>query len=92
MGSTITHNVKLINELGMHARAAAQFVKKAGEFKSDIKVCKNDIEVNGKSILGLLMLAMPVGESFDIRASGDDADAAVAALAELISARFGESR
>ena len=80
----------LINELGMHARAAAQFVKKAGEFKSDVIVSKNDIEVNGKSILGLLMLAMPKGERFDIRALGADADEAINALSSLVSARFGE--
>ena len=92
MDNTVTQSVKLVNELGMHARAAAQFVKKAEEFKSDIKVCKNNIEVDGKSILGLLMLVMPMGESFNIRASGDDASEAVATLSALIDARFGESK
>ncbi|MDR0454584.1 MAG: HPr family phosphocarrier protein [Deferribacteraceae bacterium] len=92
MSSTIVQNVKLVNELGMHARAAAQFVKKAGEFKSEIKIRKNNIEVNGKSILGLLMLAMPVGDTFEIQATGGDASEAVNALTDLVSARFGESK
>jgi phosphocarrier protein HPr len=82
--------VTIENKHGLHARPAAEFVKLAGTFRCDITVRKDDLEVNGKSIMGMMMLAAEYGTPVTIRATGEDAAAAVAGLAELISARFGE--
>ncbi len=81
---------KLKNKLGMHARAAASFVKVAEKFKSDICVEHNGEEANGKSILGILTLACPINGEFTVKAEGDDAPAAIDALGELIENKFGE--
>ncbi len=78
------------NKLGLHARAASKFVRMANKFKSDIYVSKNDYEVNGKSIMGVLTLAATKGTSITIRAEGDDAEDAVAELGDLIDNKFGE--
>ncbi|MDR2104559.1 MAG: HPr family phosphocarrier protein [Deferribacteraceae bacterium] len=83
--------VVLSNELGFHARAAALFVKYASMYDSEIRIQKDDVEVNGKSIMGILMLAMPKGESFIIRALGADAEEAVEELSALVTSRFGEA-
>ena len=82
--------VELVNRLGLHARAAAKFVHTASRFSAQILVRHNDEEVNGKSILGLLLLAAPVGSSLTITATGNDETAALEALAALIRERFGE--
>ncbi len=82
--------VELVNRLGLHARAAAKFVHAASRFSAQILVRHNDEEVNGKSILGLLLLAAPVGSSLTITATGNDETAALGALAALIQERFGE--
>ena len=82
--------VTIVNRFGLHARPAAEFVKLAGTFRSDIVVRKDDLEVNGKSIMGMMMLAAEYGTSITIRASGDDASAAVDGLVDLIESRFGE--
>jgi phosphocarrier protein HPr len=82
--------VTIVNKFGLHARPAAEFVKLAGTYRSDIFVRKDDIEVNGKSIMGMMMLAAECGTAVTIRASGDDAAAAVDGLADLIARRFGE--
>ena len=81
---------KLINRLGLHARAAAQLVQTANRFKSDVMVAKDGEEVNGKSIMGLLMLAAPVGSVLHITVSGDDAVDAMQAIGTLINDGFGE--
>ncbi|HEU4949141.1 MAG TPA: HPr family phosphocarrier protein [Candidatus Deferrimicrobiaceae bacterium] len=78
------------NRLGLHARAAAQLVRLANGFASEIRVEKDGMEVNGKSIMGVLMLAAPKDAKILIRASGEDAEAAVAAIGELIARKFGE--
>lgn len=78
------------NRLGLHARAAALFVKKATEFTADVWVEKDGIEVNGKSIMGLLMLACPLGSRVGIRAEGPDEQQAFASLAAMIDNGFGE--
>jgi phosphocarrier protein HPr len=83
--------VELVNRLGLHARAAAKFVHTASRFGSHILVRHNEEEVNGKSILGLLLLAAPYGSQLTITATGDDEAAAVEALELLIRDRFGES-
>ncbi len=90
--SMVEQEVTVVNELGLHARAAAALVKHAGGFKSDIFLCKNGIEVNAKSIMGILMLAMPMGEVFSIKASGEDAHEAVETLCGLVNDRFGEEK
>lgn len=84
--------VEIINELGLHARAAANFVKEANRFKSDIVVERDGLEANGKSIMGIMMLAAPKGSMIKLTAAGDDADAAVDAIISLINNRFGEDR
>jgi phosphocarrier protein HPr len=78
------------NKLGMHARAAVKFVQTANTFKSEVKVVKDDQEANGKSIMGLLTLVAAHGVVMTVVCDGDDADAAVAALAELVGTGFGE--
>ena len=83
--------VKLKNKLGMHARASSKFVELAKTFKSDIKVAKNGETVNGKSILGLLMLAVAYNEEIEIIAEGPDEKEAIIKLIELIEKRFGEN-
>ncbi len=81
---------KLKNKLGMHARAAASFVKVADKFKSDVYVEHNGETANGKSILGILTLACPINGELTVKAKGDDAPAALEALGELIENKFGE--
>ena len=78
------------NRLGLHARAAAQLVRLANGFASEIRVEKDGMEVNGKSIMGVLMLAAPKDARILIRANGEDAEEAVAAIGELIARKFGE--
>ncbi|HEX9191927.1 MAG TPA: HPr family phosphocarrier protein [Candidatus Deferrimicrobiaceae bacterium] len=78
------------NRLGLHARAAAQLVRLANQFSSDIRVVKDGVEVNGKSIMGVLMLAAPKDTRILIRASGPDAEEALAAIGALIGRKFGE--
>jgi phosphocarrier protein len=78
------------NRLGLHARAAAQLVRLANQFVSEIQVVKDGIEVNGKSIMGVLMLAAPKDTRIVVRATGPDAEEALAAIGELIGRKFGE--
>ena len=80
----------IVNRLGLHARPAAEFVKIANRFVAQIMVRKDDLEVNGKSIMGMMMLAAECGSALVIRADGDDAEQAVAALLALVAAGFGE--
>ncbi len=82
--------VRLVNRLGLHARAAARFVDLAGRFRSSIVVAMGGIGVDGKSILGILTLAAPCGTELRLVADGDDAEAALAALAGLVAEGFGE--
>jgi phosphocarrier protein HPr len=82
--------VVIQNKYGLHARPAAEFVKTADKFLSDVWVRKDDLEVNGKSIMGMMMLAAEQGSEIVIRASGGDAEAAVETLAEMVMTRFGE--
>jgi phosphocarrier protein len=80
------------NELGLHARAATKLVQTASKFPCEITVTKDGHEVNGKSIMGVLMLVASKGSVVTIRAKGDRADECVAALAKLIEEKFGEDR
>lgn len=83
-------SVRIPNKLGLHARPAAEFVKLASTFQSEIVVAKDEMEVNGKSIMGMMMLAAECGSAITIRASGADADDAVAELVALVERGFGE--
>jgi len=84
--------VVVLNKYGLHARPAAEFVKQAHQFKSDVWVRKDDLEVNGKSIMGMMMLAAECGSEIVIRAAGADAEEAVDALCGLVTGRFGEDQ
>jgi phosphocarrier protein HPr len=86
----VCQGVKITNTLGLHARPSAEFVKLANRFQSDIWVRKQDLEVNGKSIMGMMMLAAECGSEITIRATGEDASQAVRVLVELVSNRFNE--
>ncbi|HEX2777898.1 MAG TPA: HPr family phosphocarrier protein [Gemmatimonadaceae bacterium] len=87
----VERSVRIANRNGIHARPAAEIVKVAAKFKSEVTLVRDDLEVNGKSIMGVMMLAAEYGSKLDIRASGDDADAAVDAIASCIANKFGES-
>ncbi|CAA9344958.1 MAG: Phosphotransferase system, phosphocarrier protein HPr [uncultured Gemmatimonadetes bacterium] len=82
--------VTIINRYGLHARPAAEFVKLANRFGAEVWIRKDDVEVSGKSIMGVMMLAAECGSVVNIRARGDDSEAAVGALAGLIRDGFGE--
>lgn len=86
--NAIERSVRVENRLGMHARPAAEFVKVAGRFASDISLGKDGTWVNGKSILGVMTLAAEFGSTLTIRASGPDADEAVAALVAVLRKRW----
>jgi phosphocarrier protein len=90
-GPVAVQDVLIHNRLGLHARAAAQFVKLAATFKAEITVEVGTRKVNGKSIMGLLMLAAADGTRLTLKAAGPDAAPAVAALAGLVAQRFGEA-
>lgn len=81
---------KIVNRLGLHARAAAQLVQTANRFLSDVTIEKDGSEVNGKSIMGLLMLAAPQGSTITISVSGEDAEEAMKVIGALINDGFGE--
>ena len=83
--------VRIVNRNGVHARPAAEIVKLAARFKSDITIVRDDLEVNGKSIMGVMMLAAEFGSTVLVRATGPDADAAVEQIVALIAGKFGES-
>ncbi len=80
----------IVNKLGLHARASALFVKTASQFKSDIKVVREGIEVNGKSIMGIMMLAAAKGTVIGLKVAGGDEEEAFRTLGELIENGFGE--
>jgi len=86
----LEHEFVIINKLGLHARASALFVKTAMPFVSEINVAREDIEVNGKSIMGIMMLAAAKGSTIRLRVEGADAAEAMSALGELIRNGFGE--
>lgn len=86
----IEREARIVNPLGLHARPAAEFVKTASRFKSAIHVSKDGLSVNGKSIMGVMMLAAERGSSMNIRAEGEDAEVAMEALLALVAAGFNE--
>ncbi|HYT70197.1 MAG TPA: HPr family phosphocarrier protein [Gemmatimonadales bacterium] len=88
--AVIERAAKIVNPLGMHARPAAELVKVANRFRSKVEVRKDDLAVNGKSILGVMMLAAECGSSLTITTDGDDAGEAMEALLALVADGFHE--
>ncbi len=86
----IEKKLTLKNKLGLHARAAAKLVQVAEQYKSDIKILKDSVEADGKSILGVLLLAAPVGSELIFRIEGEDEEQAFKAIEKLIDDKFGE--
>ncbi len=82
--------VEVVNSRGLHARAAAKFVKLAGAYNAEVTVLKDGVEVSGSSIMGLMMLAAATGSFLELRAKGPAAEAAVVALADLVRNKFDE--
>ncbi len=80
----------LINKLGLHARAAAKFVNLASGFESEITISRNGKTVNGKSIMGVMMLAASCGTTIEVNAAGNDAEQALQQIEQLVQDRFGE--
>jgi phosphocarrier protein HPr len=87
----VEREVQVVNRAGMHARPAAEFVKVAGRFSADITVEKDGLEVNGKSIMGVLMLAAEQGSRLRLTAQGSDALQALEALVALVDGGFEEA-
>lgn len=83
-------NFIIKNRLGLHARAAAQLVQTANKFNSEVALIKDDMEVNGKSIMGILLLAAPQGTDISVTVDGTDEEQAMKVIAELIEDGFGE--
>ena len=86
-----SQSVQIVNKLGLHARAAAKLTQVAGRFSSEIWLSRSGRRVNAKSIMGVMMLAAGQGTSVLVEAKGDDAEAAIAAIATLVAERFGEA-
>ena len=86
----VQREIEIKNKLGLHARAAAKLVHTAARFKSDIKIRKGDEEVDGKSILGILLLAAGKGSLITVKTDGEDERDAVDAIEKLIDAKFDE--
>jgi phosphocarrier protein HPr len=86
----VERTVQILNKNGLHARPAAEIVKIAAKFSSEITIARDELEVNGKSIMGVMMLAAECGASVVLKADGADAEQAVDALASLIANKFGE--
>ena len=86
----IEAEVEIVNELGLHLRAAAAFARVAEGYKSEVSMLRDELRANGKSIISLVTLAAPKGTRIRLVVEGDDAEAAVSALRDLIENRFGE--
>jgi phosphocarrier protein len=85
-----SQGITIINRLGLHARAAAKFVTTASRFEAEIRLVRGERQVNGKSIMGVMMLAAGKGTQLEIVADGPDEQAALDCLVELVQSRFGE--
>jgi phosphocarrier protein NPr len=86
----VERNVVIQNRLGLHARACSVFVKEAAKFASHVIVARDGLEVNGKSILGVMMLAAERGAELTLRTDGPDEEAAMEALVKVVNDKFGE--
>jgi phosphocarrier protein HPr len=92
MADVVEKKLLIKNELGLHARAATKLVQLSSKFPCEITLVKDGHEVNGKSIMGVLMLVASKGTTVLVRAKGEKADEAVAALAKLVDDKFGEDK
>ena len=90
MGEKLRATAIIKNKRGLHARASAKIVEASARFQSEIHVCKDGNEVNGRSIMGLMMLAASIGSEIEITAEGPDAAEAIVAMLALVDAKFGE--
>ena len=88
--STVRRTLDIINRKGLHARASAKFVQLAESFASELTITRDGMSVGGQSIMGLMMLAAGQGSTIDVQAEGEDAEAAMTAIAALVADRFGE--
>ncbi len=86
----VRRELEIKNKLGLHARAAAKFVRCAGGFESQLNIVRGDLRVDGKSIMGVLLLAAPQGTVLEIIVEGADEEAAIAAVTALVETKFGE--
>ncbi len=91
-GNEVEAELEILNELGLHARAATKFVQTANKFRADVDVEKDGQVVNGKSIMGVLMLVAAKGTTIVVRTSGPDAQPCLDAICELVRGRFGEEK
>lgn len=89
-GGAVVRELPITNKRGLHARASAKFVQTVERFEASVKVSRNGETVGGTSIMGLMMLAAGPGTSIEVSATGRDAEAAVAAISELVANKFGE--
>ena len=87
---SVSRNIEIVNKLGLHARAAAQLVQLASSFSSHIEIEKDERRVNGKSIMGVMMLAAGKGNEITLHADGEDEQESIDSLQELINNRFNE--
>lgn len=87
----MTKTLTILNKLGIHARPAAQFVRVASRFQADVTVEKDEESVDGKSIMGLMMLAVGCGAEIKVTVDGSDEAETMAALEELVKSKFGEA-
>jgi phosphocarrier protein len=87
----ISRQLTIVNKLGLHARAAAKFVSTASRYGCEIHIERSGQRINGKSIMGVMMLAASKGSTLTLTAEGEDEEAAMAAIEDLVAGRFGES-
>ena len=87
---TLKKDIRIVNKLGLHARPAALLVQEASKFKSTIELETDEMKVNGKSIMGVMMLAAAYGSTLTVIATGEDAEAAIEALEMLVRRKFDE--
>jgi phosphocarrier protein HPr len=90
--SEASGHFKIVNQLGLHARAATKLVQLASKFPCDVEVSRDEQKANGKSVMGVLLLCGSKGTVVEVRASGDQAEACVQAIGQLIADKFGEPR
>jgi phosphocarrier protein len=83
--------IKVVNKLGLHARASAKLTQAASQFKSEVWIARNGRRVNAKSIMGVMMLAAGIGSTVELETSGEDEQAAMETIEKLFAARFGEA-
>ena len=88
----IEAQITIVNQLGLHMRAAGKFAKLAGRFRSRIHLLRDGVSVDGKSIVGILTLAAAQGSTLTLRAEGEDENDAMKALGDLVAGRFGEDQ